>query len=200
MAEEEEFIAPEIPKSKSSFMNFVKGENKFRVLGSPVVGQEYWQEKDDKKVPVRLKPTDKIDHREEGAMDAKYFWAMPVWNYEENDLQVLQVTQKSVLKKIKLYADNEKWGNPRGYDLVVTKTGEAKQTRYETIAEPHSDLTDEIKERWEDVKKAGFDLNRLYENENPFGKKDESEEEQEQVEAEAKTEEGEVDVSEVFPE
>ena len=37
---------------ESGFMKFVKGENRFRILDTPVMGYQYWQ---DDKVPVRIK-------------------------------------------------------------------------------------------------------------------------------------------------
>ena len=37
---------------ESSFMKFVKGENRFRILDTPVMGYQYWQ---DDRTPVRIK-------------------------------------------------------------------------------------------------------------------------------------------------
>ena len=37
---------------ESSFMKFVKGENRFRILDRPTLGYQYWQ---DDKTPVRIK-------------------------------------------------------------------------------------------------------------------------------------------------
>ena len=70
--------------------------------------------------------------------NVKHFWAFPVWNYDASRVQVMELTQKSIMGSIKSYVENKKWGDPTGYDLVVTRTGEGLETEYTTIAEPHS--------------------------------------------------------------
>ncbi len=63
----------EPPVSNSKYMKFADGDNKFRVLGSAIVGWLDW----DNKTPVRTKtqPEFSIDPKK----PVKHFWAFPVW-------------------------------------------------------------------------------------------------------------------------
>src|SRR6266568_8756190 len=116
----------EVPKSPSNYMRFEDGENTFRVLSSAIVGFEYWNT--DKK-PVRFKeaPEDmpaNIQVKNGVATKIKPFWAFVVWNYEDKMIQILEITQKTIMVAIKSLVENKKWGSPKGYDITVTRTGE----------------------------------------------------------------------------
>ena len=58
---------------ESSFMKFAKGENRFRILDTPIMGYQYWQ---DDKVPVRIKTAAEAPSGEK----PKHFWQVPVWD------------------------------------------------------------------------------------------------------------------------
>lgn len=159
---------------KSNYMKFKPGDNRFRVMSKPIVGYEWWVDKDgdirekgaqpqsgDKPARVRMTGTVPI-----GAADTvKHFWAMVVWNYVDESFQILQITQKSIQKSIKSLSADEDWGSPLNYDLVVTKTGEKLDTEYEVKPKPAKPLADEITEAY---KKTNINLEALYEGKNPF--------------------------------
>ena len=151
----------------SNYFKFVEGKNKFRVLDSAIVGYEYWNTSNK---PVRSKeqfdeiPEDiKLD--KEGNFKINHFWAFPVWNYEEKRVQIMELTQKGIMKSIKAYIDEEDWGDPKGYDLVVTKTGSGFDTEYQTLANPHSPVPAEAVEAYE---KKKINLEALYSGDDPF--------------------------------
>lgn len=157
----------QVPKDSGSYMKFKQGSNKFRILSSPILGKEGWTVDNkpvrvgiDQEVPKsNLKPDKKVKH----------FWAMPVYNYAENKIQILEITQVGIQEIIRDYANNEDWGTPLEYDLTVNRKGEKFDTEYSVIAHPKKDLNVIVKKLWDGVKEKGFDLHKLFTNENPFG-------------------------------
>ena len=62
------------------------------------------------------KNTDDIDKK------AKHFWAMVVWNYNTKAVEILELVQNSMQKKIREISSDPDWGNPvNRYDFVLTK-------------------------------------------------------------------------------
>jgi hypothetical protein len=161
----EEFLPTgyEVPASPSNYMKFVEGENTFRVLSSAIVGYVYFN-KENK--PTRSRTTFEEtpdDIKKDGKV--KPFWAFTVWNYETKQIQILEVTQKGIMQSIKALVDNKKWGNPKGYDITITRTGEGLDTEYSTMPNPHSEMSDDIKTAF--VSKP-VNLEALYEGKDPF--------------------------------
>ena len=153
--------------SASNYMKLIEGKNKFRILSSAIVGYIYWNT-DNK--PVRSKdpfeeiPNDiKVD--KEGKFRINHFWAFVVWNYEAKKVQILELTQKGIMGAIKSYVDEESWGNPKSYDLVVTRTGSGFDTEYQTIANPHSPVPVEAEKEYAGKK---INLEALYHGADPF--------------------------------
>lgn len=157
----------EVPASPSNYFKLQDGENTFRVLSSAVVGFEYWNTENK---PIRLKempdgmPSDiRVD---KGVVSKiKPFWAFVVWNYQTKQIQILQLNQKSIMTPIKALVDNKKWGDPKGYDITITRSGEGLETEYSTMPNPHSELDTEIKNAFEGKK---IDLSALFEGLDPF--------------------------------
>lgn len=151
----------------SNYMKFVEGENNFRVLSSTIVGYEYW---DKNNKPIRSRepfdetPNIKTD-KDGNPTRVNHFWAFVVWNYEAKKVQILELTQKSVMGVINSLVKNSKWGNPQGYDITVSRSGSGLDTEYSIVPSPHSPLTDQIKIAWEHVK---INLNALYSGNDPF--------------------------------
>ena len=150
----------EVPKSASNYLKLEKGENKFRVLGSAITGYEYW---DNNNKPIRSKtlfaetPNARVEN---GKVTIKHFWAFLVYDYSSSSTKILELTQKSVMNSIKSFVTNKKWGNPIGYDLVITREGDGMETKYNTIAEPHSEIPTV------DIPKVN--LEALYTGDDPF--------------------------------
>ncbi len=149
--------------TKNDFMKFEKGENNFRIMSSPVMGWEYWT-KEDK--PIRSKtewantPEDiKLDQKGKPTA-VKHFWALVVWNYEVKAIQQLNITQKGVMDAILALTKNPKWGNPKQYDLCVTREGDGLKTKYTVMPSPASELKPEIIAEFES---KAIDLNTVFE-------------------------------------
>ncbi len=107
-------------------MKFRQGPNKFRILSAPIIGYEYWTEE---RKPVRARelwrviPAD-ADISGENGWTPKHFWAFVAWNFAEKQIQILQITQSSVLNRLQSLVHNEDWGDPREHSITVTRAGE----------------------------------------------------------------------------
>jgi len=151
-----------IPET-SNYMKFLEGDNTFRVLSSAIVGFEYFKE-DNK--PVRSRTVfDSIPDDIKKGGTVKHFWAFIVYNYEAKRIQILELTQKGIMKTMQSYIKNPKWGNPREYDFIVTRTGSGMDTEYAITVNPKAPLEESVKEAFA---KAKISLDALYENEDPF--------------------------------
>lgn len=157
----------------SNYMKFEQGENRFRVLSSSIVGMEYWVSEGDKRQPIRKRMDESIPVEELGIdkwgnpETPKYFWAFVVWNYDAGKVQILEITQSTIRKMIKAYVNNKKYGDPKGYDFVVTKSGEAKETEYAVVADPPEKIDPAIEKAY---KATYVNLESLFENGDPFTK------------------------------
>jgi len=150
-----------IPET-SNYMKFVEGDNKFRVLSSAIVGYEYFN-KDMKPVRSRTPFDETPDIKKDGRVN--HFWAFVVWNYKAERIQILELTQKGIMKFIQALVKNPKWGNPKGYDITVTRQGSGLDTEYTFVADPHSEIAESIALAYE---KKVIDLEALYEGKDPF--------------------------------
>lgn len=158
-----------VPSSGSRFMTkFPKGQTRFRVLSSAVVGDVYWNTYNEvkrskggwEKTPSDIKTDDKGNPQ-----GPNHFWAFVAYNYEEKAIQLFEITQKTIMKAMKEYIDNEKWGDPKEYDFVVKKEGEGFQTEYSVTVEPKSDIDKDILDEYESM---NVNLEALFEGQNPF--------------------------------
>ena len=154
-----------IPETASNYLRFQDGVNKFRILDSAVVGFEYFTS-DNKPIRSREPFEETPNLKKDGKVKA--FWAFPVWNYQTESVQILEITQKTIMNALKSLIDNEAWGSPVGkYNIVVVRKGEGLDTEYSVMPEPHSETLDDILSAYKD-KPANLDA--LFDNEDPFKK------------------------------
>jgi len=164
----------EVPVKESGYMKFEQGENRFRVLVPPIIGWEYWVDKDgevrqkgerpqkgDK--PVRVKDGQPVPA--EVGDGSRHFWAMVVWNYQLKRVQILQITQNGIQRTIRGLEKDKDWGAPVGYDLVVVRTGEDLDTEYEVMPKPKKELDLVVSEAF---KNTHINLEALFEGKDPF--------------------------------
>lgn len=168
------FLPPnyEPPKASSGYMSLEQGANKFLILDSAIIGYEYWNISGK---PVRIhempeeEPQD-IRRDDNGKPEKiKHFWAFPVWNYEDERVQILELTQTTIMREINALVNNDDWGSPvQSYAITISREGEKLTTKYTVTPSPAKEIPQEVLNAWEDTKSRGFDLTRLYEGGNPF--------------------------------
>ncbi len=174
----------EIP-STSGYFKFEEGENVFRILGAfsekkAIQGIEYWTTIEGKRKPVRLAkkadgtfpvvPVDQLETNKFGDLDVpKYFWALPVWDYQEKKVKILEITQKKIIKYIQTMIANPKWGDPREYDLIITKEKSNGKVEYTCSCNPKESLSQEIIEAYG---QTPINIQALFTGDNPFEKEE----------------------------
>jgi hypothetical protein len=172
-----DFLPPDYKAPvESKYMSFEKDKpNKFRFLTKPIFGMEYWKGEGENRTPVRKRMGQPIPVSELGIdrfgnpERARHFWAMAVYNYSTKQIEVLQITQKTLINSITDLAKNEDWGDPRNYDIVVTKSGDGLETKYSLMPSPAKPLPKEVEEEF---KAMTVDLDALFDNGDPFGIKE----------------------------
>jgi len=97
--------------------------------------------------------------------EPKHFWAFVVWNYKDEKVQILEVTQKGIMKAIRNLVNDEDWGDPKNYDLVVTREGEGLETEYSVNPKPKTELDKGIQVFYKDL---NINLEALFDGDDPF--------------------------------
>lgn len=149
-------------------MKLQEGENTFRVLSSAITGWVYWNTANK---PVRLKtrvmetPGDMRTESDGKPTKIKHFWAFVVWNYDEKMIQILEVTQIQIQSGIKALVDSKHWGDPKGYDISISRSGSGFETEYVTQGIPPAPLSKSISDEYA---KLTVKLEGLFTGEDPF--------------------------------
>lgn len=131
----------EPPKSSYNYMKLQEGENKIRILTAPIMGWEDWIEKK----PIRYRQDEKPAKSHDPKKPVRHFWAMVVWNYIEEKIQILYITQATVRNGIHSLCRDKDWGEPFYYDIKIVKTGEGTDTEYVVTPLPHKPVDPTIK-------------------------------------------------------
>lgn len=151
----------ESPASSNNYMKFQDGENKFRILSKPVIGWLDWQDKK----PVRYRMDEKPTKSFDPSKPLKHFWAMIVWNHQEEKVQILEITQATIRKNVEALCKDSDWGAPFDYDIKITKKGEGKETSYMVTPLPKKAVHDYIRNCFFDKR---INLENLFEGTDPF--------------------------------
>lgn len=158
--------------SGGNYMKLQIGDNRFRILGDAVTGNVFWQTRSDgKRTPVRRRPGEVIQQHElETGEDGKterpkHFWAMPVWDLEAEQVKILEITQRSVQDPIRALYEDPEWGDPKGYNLTVKRSGSGLDTEYGVIPGKPSPITEQMTKALAD---AQLDLEQLFTGGDPF--------------------------------
>jgi hypothetical protein len=150
----------ETPQGAGSYMKFQQGDNKFRILSKPIIGWLDWKDKVPHRFGFKNKPEKPL-----GDQPIKHFWSMIVFDYVDQQVKILEITQSTIQKSIEHLAKDEEWGSPAGYDLKVNKKGQDKQTEYTVTPSPKKSVSDEIKKA---AKDKPINLEALFANKDPF--------------------------------
>jgi len=143
----EKYVVPQSSGSSRgrylNLSNIPEGEPfKFRILPTPLLlGWLYWTVDNKPRrlpfiedVPGNGRPAhtpDDIRIGDDGLPDKiKHFWAVVIWNYKDNILQVFEITQATIQEGVRGLCKDPDWGNPRNFDIKITRSVQGKQTKY----------------------------------------------------------------------
>lgn len=135
--------ADEYVKSEKNYWRpaqFKEGDNRLRIVSRPIAGWLDWKDKK----PYRFRPDAKPKTSFDPAQPMKAFWTLHVWDYARSDLYVLEVTQASIIKSLRMYGSDPDWGDFTTYDVKIRKEGSGKDTNYFVTPMPHKPLSQEI--------------------------------------------------------
>lgn len=155
----------DIPKAGGNYLKIKPNTSvKLRMLDNPITGWEWWKEADKENKPFRVKNRDDAPP----GSSPKHFWAVPVWNYDEQKLQIWTVKQRGIMEKILVLSKNKSWGSPvgdKGYDLNIERLGDGLLTKYSVTPEPKSPVPVEAVKAFAE---AALVMEVLYSNGDPF--------------------------------
>ena len=161
-----------IPQGETNYLKFEEGENIFRILSSAIIGYEYWTGQDKDRKPVRVHTLDEVPeeflNNKDNRQNAKYFWAFIVYNPKTKSIQLLEVKQKTILRSLEALVKSKAWGDPKLYNIMVTKTktgSEDRDVEYSVMPEPKEELDKGILKLYKDM---DLDLSALYKGDDPF--------------------------------
>lgn len=133
-----DWFLPEGYEMKTSSWKYFKIQEwetiKVRILTNSVIWREYFKDVDWKAYPIRQQkkfnwtPADSKDGRE-----PKEFRAFCIYNYETEGIQIWEITQSSIKKAIfNLWKDPD-FGDPKNYDIKITREGKWLDTKYQIV-------------------------------------------------------------------
>lgn len=163
----------ELPKSNSGNGHYLKlqqGDNKIRILSNPIVGYVYWS-KEDK--PIRLgnapdfTPFDlRTTLTKWGKPESvKHFWALHVYDFVANRVAILEITQSVIQEGIIKLLQDDDWGDPRNYNIKISKTGQGTDTKYAVIPTLPSPMSPDVSAA---IASTPVNLNALFCGSDPF--------------------------------
>jgi hypothetical protein len=104
-----------------------------------------------------------------GPEPIKFCLALPVYNYEASEVQVLSLTQKSIIRELDGISQTDDYEDITATDFTIGKEGSGLNTVYKLLPVPRKKGADAtIAAAWEEAKSAGFALERLLVGGNPF--------------------------------
>ena len=154
-----------------SFFKAVKGNNKILILDEAIEAYSYWttemkpvmsRTKFEEPLPEDAQQREKRDKEgnvvngadgkpEMAPAKQQYMWIVPVWNFDNQAIEIFQITQKGIRDELVAIQSSD-WGSPIGtYTISLNKTGEGLQTRYKVTPTP---ITDKNKQEIADIVKA----------------------------------------------
>jgi len=157
------------PSTSGNYMKLEKGENRMRILSNAVTGYVCWASNPEKEMdnyPFRFKDFKSIDAEVLArGKTPKHFWAMKVWDYKTKTVRVWEATQSTIQESIIGMSTSEDYGDPQGYDITISRTGEGLDTNYNVLPTPPKKVSDEVAKA---DKETPVNLSALYDGGNPF--------------------------------
>ena len=99
----------------------------------------------------------------------KFAIAAPVYNYDTSAVQIMQLSQKSIIRELDGISQMEDYANLLEHDFVLGKEGNGLNTEYSLRPVPRKKGSEKaIGGAWTEAQESGFEIGRLLTGENPF--------------------------------
>lgn len=145
---------------------------KIRFLGDAITGVGGWRDGS----PVRFAVRPSGDEFDITTLDVdmngkpgklKDFIASIVWNYNEEKIQIFEITQVGIQDKLIALHRNEDWGDVTQFDIILKKVKKGERVDYEVVPSPKGmgKLDKEIEKVFDETP---IDLTKMYSGEDPF--------------------------------
>lgn len=165
-------LVEEISKESSGSGRYInpariEGEKRLRFFGAGITGHSAWTT-DGKPIRWEKKPAalpENIAPDMSGRVGTKRFLAGLVYDYEAQDFKILEITQKTLLDQLFKFIKDEDYGDPQGYDIKLSKTGEGIKSEYTLVAAPPKSVSKEVATAFEAV---NCNLNALFDGDDPW--------------------------------
>lgn len=146
-------------QDQGDYMKITEGEHRIRIMSNPAIGyQTFYKNEEGKNKVLRSKTFKELVNDRRASDGIREFHAFIVWNYAEESLMVLNVTQKKIQRAIFELANDEDWGDPKQYDILIKRTGTGfNDTEYSVIAKPAKPAPQEATDAMKEVT-IDFDL------------------------------------------
>ena len=103
-----------------------------------------------------------------GPEAVKFAIAVPCYSFDSKTVQVLSVTQKSIMKEFDGIAQMEEYEHLMEWDFILSKEGSGLLTEYTLRPVPRKSSQAVIDKAWQAALDAGFDITQLIAGNNPF--------------------------------
>tara|TARA_R110000744_G_scaffold121116_2_gene225553 strand:- start:22067 stop:22714 length:648 start_codon:yes stop_codon:yes gene_type:complete len=147
MSTENSFIPEnyEAPTGGGGFTKLKTGDNRLRILSSPLMMWIVWADKKVTRTQYKGQSNKPQKPDIDGA-SVKHGWGLVVWNYETDSIEVFELDKQAIIAALTTYGKDPDWGHPKNYDIVIQKSGSGMDTEYKFIAKPAKAPSDQIVE------------------------------------------------------
>lgn len=133
----------EPPTGGGGFTKLEAGDNRMRILSSPLMLWIEWR--DGKPIRHAFVNKDSKPVKGGGQKDSvKHGWGLIIWNYKTEAIEVFELDKQDIIAALTTYSKDEDWGHPKNYDIVINKSGSGMETEYKFIAKPAKRVSDAI--------------------------------------------------------
>lgn len=113
--------------------------------------------------------TRRMNREGTGPEPIKFCLALAVYNFETARVEILQLSQKSLIRELDAISQMPDYDDLTAVDFLLGKEGSGLNTEYKLTPVPRKKGSDkDIAAAWDDTRSAGFDLSRLLSGEDPF--------------------------------
>jgi len=104
-----------------------------------------------------------------GFEPVKFSLALPCYHFQADQVQVLQLSQKSLIRELDAISQMPDYEDITAVDFLLGKEGSGLSTVYKLTPVPRKKGSDSaIADAWGEARAAGFDLSRLLTGGDPF--------------------------------